>query len=481
MRKITSILTNFESKNLRHFTDFVASPYFNKNKLLLNFVTVLLEYWPNFPEEQLQLEVFQKALNQTNLTQKELTYLFAKALELLTTFITQEEFSKQAYQQEIFALQALSKNPEKEKLSKTVSARLKRSLKRSPSKDQHYFWTKYSLHDALDQEFIISQSRREDSNLQLKSDDLDIFYIYSKLKMACDMTSRNIIIQANYKCHLLKEIRQQIVENSKYLKIKGIQIYWEILQLLENGKAKDFYRLKNSLAVAIKDFEAAEIRLMYDYAQNFCIRQINSGKQNYYREFLDLYKTQLKEKVLFRNGYLEEWDYKNIVTAGVRTKEFEWTENFIQRNKNYLRTELQENAYIYNLANFYYETKSYREALGCLHQVEFTDLSYHLGAKNIQLKSYFELNEFVAFDALIRAYSASVRRAKQLSDYRRKSYLNFLRLAQKMGSCKQRLSYSKTKVLEKRLKEIEDLFKHLEPLANSDWLEMAIEQIKSKI
>lgn len=481
MRKIISILNSFEAKDLRHFTDFVASPYFNKNEQLLKFVRILLEYWPNFPEEQLQLESFQKALNENHLTQKELTYLFAKALELLTNFIAQEKVINHPYQQEIFALQALSKHPEWEQLSKTVATRLRRSLKRSPSKDQNYFWAGYSLHDALDQEFIISQSRREDPNLQLKSDDLDIFYIYSKLKMAADMTSRNIIIQANYQCHLLAEIRQQITIDPKYLQIKGIQIYWEILQLLENGKAADFHRLKTTLTASIQDFEAAEIRLMYDYAQNFCIRQINSGKQNYYREFLELYKTQLKEKVLFRNGYLEEWDYKNIVTAGVRTKEFEWTKQFIQRNKGYLRTDIQENAYTYNLANFYYETKSYREALGCLHQVEFTDLSYHLGAKNIQLKSYFELNEFVAFDALIRAYRASVKRAKQLSDYRTQSYLNFLRLAQKMGSCKQRLSYSKTSLLEDKLLEIQKLFEELEPLANSDWLEMAITQLKSKI
>ena len=59
--------------------------------------------------------------------------------------------------------------------------------------------------------------------------------------------------------------------------------------------------------------------------------QILVHMKNYYLEFLDLYKIQLEKGLLFRNGYLEEWDYKNIVTAGVRTNEFIWTEKFIER------------------------------------------------------------------------------------------------------------------------------------------------------
>jgi hypothetical protein len=481
VRKIIPILQSLELTEIRHFSDFVASPYFNKNEQVRDFCQYLVGLWPDFLDDNLQLAEIQHVLDLSDLTEKELTYLFANALELLTDFFAYEKLKHSNYQKMLLSLDALVKTNERQKLSRTVQERLKRMLDRSPSHDEDYYWASYSLHNLLDQQFLSNPSRVQDPNLQLKSEDLDIFYCYTKLKMACDMTSRNIVIQADYQCGFLEEIIDYIQKHPDFLEIKGIRIYWEILILLRKGAAEDFQRLKQTLATSIQDFEAEEMRLMYDYAQNYCIRQINSGNQCYYQEFLELYKTQLKEKVLFRNGYLEEWDYKNIVTAGVRTKEFKWTEAFIQRNKRYLREEVQENAYLYNLANYYYETQHYREALKCLHQVEFTDLSYHLGAKNIQLKSYFELNEFTAFHALIRAYKASVKRAKQLSNYRFQSYLNFLRIAQKLGDCKERISYSSNAKLQKRLAEIQKLYRELRPLANSDWVALAVEQLEAQI
>ncbi len=466
---------------IRKFTDLCCSPYFNKHEELRQFCTYLLSLWPEFEAASIELEAVQQTLENPDLDAKQLTHYFAYTLDLLMDFMALEQLDQGLANRVLLALQAIAPKGHAKKWSRSLATRLRRELQRSPSKGQAFYWTAYSLHDALDQQFLAAPTRTQDPNLQRKSEYLDIFYIYSKLKMACDMTSRNIVIQANYQCQLLDEVKAIIGQHPFYLEVEGIRIYWEILSLLESGDDEKFLQLKKSLHEVIQNFDAEEIRLMYDYAQNFCIRQINSGRQRYYAEFLDLYKTQLQEKVLFRNGFLEEWDYKNIVTAGVRTKEFEWTEHFIQRNRRYLRPSVQENAYIYNLANLYYEMSRYRDALQLLHQVEFTDLSYHLGAKNIQLKSYYELDEFAAFNALIRAYRASVKRARQLSSYRQQSYLNFLRIAQKIGDCKQRLSYAKAAHLKKRFSEIQELLLNSRPLANSDWLEEVSQDLGAAI
>ena len=50
-----------------------------------------------------------------------------------------------------------------------------------------------------------------------------------------------------------------------------------------------------------------------------------------------------------------------------------------------------------------------------LQDVEFTDTSYHLGAKIIQLKSYFELEETEAFYSLIKAFR-NLGKPKELHD-----------------------------------------------------------------
>ena len=211
---------------------------------------------------------------------------------------------------------------------------------------------------------------------------------------------------------------------------------------------------------------------MFDYAQNYCIHQINKGVFNYYEEFLSLYKIQLSSNTLLKDGFLEEWDFKNIVTAGVRMKDFEWTEQFIRNNKDQLKPELQENAYRYNLAVYYYATSQYKEALQLLYQVEFTDSTYHLGAKNIQLKSYYELGESDAFGALVDAFRIYVKRNKALSTYRKEVYFNFLRIAKKMENLKQKKAYIGSQKFEKE-KELLATYIKANIAANSDWIATA--------
>jgi hypothetical protein len=53
--------------------------------------------------------------------------------------------------------------------------------------------------------------------------------------------------------------------------------------------------------------------LQYDYAINYVIRQLNSSRPDWYREFLDLHRFLLEHEILLVNGELPEWDYKNIV------------------------------------------------------------------------------------------------------------------------------------------------------------------------
>jgi hypothetical protein len=93
---------------------------------------------------------------------------------------------------------------------------------------------------------------------------------------------------------------------------------------------------------------------------------------------------------------------------------------------------VRENAFIYNLASFYYEKNEYKKSLQSLHEVRFTDTAYHLGAKVILLKSYYELKETEPFYALTDAFQIFVKRNRQLSDYRKTAYLNLLKITKRI-------------------------------------------------
>ena len=164
--------------------------------------------------------------------------------------------------------------------------------------------------------------------------------------------------------------------------------------------------------------------------------------------------------------------YKNIVTTAIRLKEFQWTEKFINEYKPLLPPDEQHNAYAYNLAAWYHAQNDYRNALFQLQDVEFTDTSYHLGAKIIQLKSYYELDEEEAFYALVEAFKKYNYRSKDLSDYRKKANDNFLKIAKKIFQIKIR----RDKSFSQKKKNVDKMLGETEPIANKGWLEECMEE-----
>ena len=158
------------------------------------------------------------------------------------------------------------------------------------------------------------------------------------------------------------------------------------------------------------------------------------------------------------------------MTAGLRLKDFQWTEQFIHQYKDRLRPEIRENAALYNLASFYYERKDYKRALQQLYNVELTDSSYHVGAKIIQVKSYYELNEYEAFLSLFEAFKKYIQRNKELSDYQKNTNIAFLKFSKKIFQLKNSKSLISKAAWRKKYNTVNEQLATPQPLANKEWL-----------
>jgi hypothetical protein len=198
---------------------------------------------------------------------------------------------------------------------------------------------------------------------------------------------------------------------------------------------------------------------------------MNTGDLDYFREFFELHRFLLEEEVLLlEDGTLDEWDYKNIVTAGARLKEFNWVEKFIYEYKDFVKIAARENVFNYNLAYYYFSKENYTKTSQLLHQVEFTDASYYIGAKIIQLKCYYVLEELEASLSLIATFRNYIQRSKVLSDYKKEMNQNMLKMAKKIIALEsKKITLSKKKLVSEKEK-LASQIKNYSPIANSDWL-----------
>ncbi|MDQ3110341.1 MAG: hypothetical protein M3R17_10645 [Bacteroidota bacterium] len=274
--------------------------------------------------------------------------------------------------------------------------------------------------------------RDEKSNIGEVVEYLDRFYLARKLQLCCEIFNVRNVLSVEYNVFLLEEILSHL-RNKIYEDTPVILVYFRILMtLLESENEEHFHQLRNLLKTHVSKFTLKELREMYQYVLNYCIKKINLGNITWQKTLFEIYKITIENKVLLSEGHLSHWDYKNIVTISLRQKEFTWVKSFVEDQKRFLLSAERENAYLYNLANVYFTKGEYSRSLKLLQQVEFSDVYYQLDSKSILLKTYFELEETESFFYHATAFRTFLNRNKLISDYQRTIYLNLIRYSSQL-------------------------------------------------
>jgi hypothetical protein len=469
--KFISILKQLSTRERSRFREYVHSPFFNKHEASQQLCDYILEYAPDFEDEQLEKErAFQSLFPKEKYEDQRIYTLLSYLLQLLNGFLAQLNFEQSSSEQKYRSLQELRRLGE-EKQWKAVKKQWEKIQNKSKIQDEAQYLNRHYYYQELDTHFIRQGGRSEDPNLQLKSNYLDLFYLSSKLKTACDMQNRNRVVKANYQSWELDSILKLIHQDWDYFQqYPPIKVYATILSMLQTQADEDYYTVKALLPQYLEHFKGEDLKLQYDYLINHIIQKLNTGSPEWYREFLELHQFLLDEEILLVDGYLPEWDYKNIVTVALRIDEFDWTKHFIYNYKKQVKESVRENVFNYNLASYYFASRQYKEALQLLMQIEFSDSVYQLGAKIIQLKSYFALEEWEAALSHIAAFRKVVERDKSLSDYRQQANLQMLKLAKKLVRLSQDWDYLSANKREKRLVVIQKGLDADQPIANRDWI-----------
>lgn len=425
--KLLDLLRTFSPREWKSFSAYVASPYFNRNEDLLRWCDWWAGQAPEFPQAGRDA-VWQALFPGSPRDDRQLNHLTSQLLELAEQFVGMEHYRRQGAEKAFHALEGLSVRG-LHKHYRFNAGLLARHIEASPLRDARHFYGLYRLHD-LERAHVDRQGlRRLHESAQQAADSLDFFYLTEKLKYACAMLNSQAVTTTPFDLHWLDEIRQAFENKPFPAEAPGIEVYFRILRLLTRDQAdEDFQQLKLLLEQNSTRFEAPEMATLYEYALNYCIRQIRKVREEYVEEALTLYQRGVDSGILLRGGKLSPWHFKNIIKLALRLRRFDWTEQFIREKNALLDDDFKTDALHYNLAELFFYTHRYDEALIHLNKVEFTDVHYNLGAKEMLAKIYQETGATDALESLLHAFKVYLRRNKIISEDVRRTYLNFIQL-----------------------------------------------------
>ena len=457
--RLLRLLRTLSKQELATLKKFVRTPFFNQRKevpALLDVLEKSLKTGRVVPGKgQAFRQIFGKETHDDHRVRLAMSFLF----QLTGQFLAVQAFlhDKPRYLRHLASIFRQRHLPEQfSKAWEEADA----EQQRIPVRNADFFEENYQL--LLEKHrFAVETQAFGTLDFQELSDRLDHAFLARKLWQACFMLSHQSVSDASYRFGLLEAALAHI-EQTDALSIPAISIYYHCYRALTDpAESTHFQQFKNLLMHHGAQFPVDELRDLYILAINFCIRQYNAGNQAYLAEQFEFYKEGFAKKYFLIDGVLSRYTYQNAATIGLVLHELDWVERFVHEYHPALREEHREGLFSFNLARLEYLRRNLGQALQLLQKAEYKDLMLSLAAKMLQLKIFFELQEFDLLESHLQAIKAFIRR-KKVMGYHRENYLNTVHFTQKLLEC----NWSDKKTRSDLRREIEDT----KAVAEKEWL-----------
>ena len=468
--KLTAGLASLSKAEWKSFRKYVRSPFFNEQ---LELVDLLEIYRPWLSKGKLinvtKEYLWKKMKTKTAYDDVRFRRWNSDLLKLLLGYLAYESWAEDKGGQQNHQLRSTVQR-DLPKAQNSILKAIKVRDKRDELRDSQYYYNQFRLE--VERGKIIAKNfvRTQRVNVGEIINQLDYFYLGQKMRYYCELLNYRNVVTFEYEPLFIDEILNHL-EKVPYPEIPPILVYRLIMLTLKEPENEDHYHnLRAALEEHADKFRHEEARILYGFAQNYCIKKINSGKSEYLNEIFDFYKIVLQKEIILQNGQLPPWDYKNIVTVALRIEEFEWIKEFILEYKYYLPEDHRENAYNYNLAKFHFSQGDYDTVISILLEVEYQEIFYLLDSKTLLLKTYYEMGELEALHSLLDSFKTLLNRKKVVSPFYRKIYLNLTKQVRKLTGIK--------KGEKRKLKRVTDDIEKNSQIADLSWLKQKIKALE---
>lgn len=423
---LIGVLKTFSTQEMKEFSSFIKSPYFNTNQSVIKLFEQIRKHHPKFDEKHLQKKMlFEKAFGKIRYGESFMGMNISRLMELAKEFLIQKNLQRNDLNRDTVLLDELNFRELRDLMMKSINA-LEKKLVKQKAKEADAYLAKYRLEYfknevKVNDTKLITYKDTLDEKLMLEQKSLNIFFFINSLKF-CQyfLNQKTFVVNAKGYPDFMNSIFDYLKQHSEYLKIPVLKVYYNICLMLITNDEKYFFELKKMLFESKDTISYNEKFNMTVILRNYAQKKFNEGREEYTAYIIDFIKYSIKHNLLTlsqHGKYISEMRFMTVVWVGIRSKELEWTENFIKKFKDRIEPDKKPYVLAYSLACLEFDRKNYSGALEKLVKSgPIKNVFYKSAIKQTTIMIYYELKWFVQAAELLDSYVHFVKTNKLLPE-----------------------------------------------------------------
>lgn len=414
--KAILLLKTFSKEEIKRFSDFLLSPYFNTNSRVARLYDELKKHQPDFTGRTIEKKsLYKKLFPGKDYNEQVMKNLISELLRLEKEFLSIEHFNADTFNKSLGLLSQLSSRPvdplydkeielfeEKARTNETISVMLQ-----------------YLLFQMEEINFTHNINRNRQSevtdNIVKAGENLVIFFLKNILRLSVNVNinkfSFNTQVPVNLADKLLENLNiQSVLDYMDEHKIGGAVhlklLYYAMICNLRIDDDESYKIYKKLLYENMDSLKRDEAHIILHFLESICAQKINSGRVEFYKDLFETYELELAKNLITakEDTPLTIMKFRNIYLTAMRAGKFEWAEKFINKYKNELHEENKKNIVELALAQLNFEKGGYGKTLEHLHKIKTDQIFFKIDVKVLNLMAFYELGHYESALSLIESF-----------------------------------------------------------------------------
>ena len=427
---LLDIFKSFSPKEIKEFEEFVSSPYYNKNKNVIELFNILKNEYPKFDKDSLHKEVlYKKIYKGTKYNDATMRTLIFYLQEVAEKFLAVKNFENNRFASKSHLLLELNERDLDKLFAKDFRLAEKEFAKIKKRTVDFYYYKFVIEFENLYNHNKIHYDRDEKYmnkfNLHEIFGNLTAYYLLRIYRFY--LYSLNMSMKFNIK-HPIKLFGELVSTHNPndYEDAPLINMYYYCLLLtLKPEEEENYFKAKKLLSEHEKDFEEIDVNEFYINLENYCKRRNRAGRKEFINELYEILKAELINKAYMFRGYMPDLYYKGLFDTAMRLKEYDFAKKFIIDYKDELPEQFRENTFLQCMAIYEFVTDNFEKALELISKVKFDEIYQKLDVKCLTNAIYYELDFTPSLEASIDTFRHFIKNDKLAAPFRKESYSNF--------------------------------------------------------